>query len=35
MIAQILWLLSLPVVMFLTYKLVSFVHDKLEKKQLL
>lgn len=33
MITQILWLFSLPVIMFLTYKLVVVVYNKFEKKQ--
>ncbi len=33
MITQILWLLSLPVVIFLTYRLVVFALKKLDKEQ--
>lgn len=35
MISQIIWLFSLPVVMFLTYKLVSWAQGHLEKKNIL
>ena len=35
MLTQIIWLISLPVVMFITYRLVAYVTVKFEKKQLL
>jgi hypothetical protein len=35
MINQIIWVLSLPIVIFASYKLIAFIYNKLEKKKVL